>query len=204
MYKSRNKHIFKTHNPNLVIGAVRAFPNFDNTIERMVETFNVVALRNDPMLLEITALYQRFEHGQEFVPIHFADTCPKLEKFQKYITTESMFACVAYRYKGYPLDYERGPVILPTYDEYKKYLIYLCESTDDIMWKWFFEQCVRKYIYDNTAWFSESLMTRRFKVMENTTMPILYSKIFDKEYALSFIEDMYTRNIYELIFTEFK
>lgn len=203
MYKLRSKHIFKTRNPNLVISAIQFFPNINNTVEKMVAVNNTVALRNDPMLLHITAIYTQFNHGEEFVPIHFIDTCPKLEKFQKYITTKSMFACIGYRYTGYPLSHEKSPIIVPTYLEYKKYLSYLCDSSDELMWKWFFVECVKQYIYEKTKHLSEELRHRRFYVIENKKMPIIWSNNFSKKDSLDFIDNMHNRNIYELMFTEF-
>lgn len=193
MYNLRYKNIYRTNNPNLVISAVQYFPKMNNSVEKISQFIGTEKYANNLKLAEIVATYENYYGGHDFVPIHFANTCPKLEKLQKYIKTENMFVCIGYI-----------SLVYPSHIKFKEYVEYYPFDIDSTIWKWLFKQCILSYIHEQTSNWDIETKEHLFNLVGNSYIKFLSDKSLTKEKAMQFINNMYDRNIYEFIINEIR
>ena len=132
--------MYRTNDPNLIISAVQYFPKMNNSVEKISQFIGTEKFAKDLKLTEIVATYENYYGGHDFVPIHFANTCPKLEKLQKYIKTKNMFVCIGYI-----------SLVYPSHVKFKEYVEYYPFDIDSNIWKWLFKQCILSYIHEQTS-----------------------------------------------------
>lgn len=206
MWRTRYKNKFKTSNPRLIITAVQSFPNMTDTVEKAIIEYNVKALQKDPVLLEITSLFW-MDHGCNFIPLYFQDDCPKLAKLPK-LEAKSMFWCVGYQHEAYYRISEHASRIThPGHKKYRELLEYtLDKDVNSSVWQYLFKSAVDQYVNEQTKDWTPEQKSRRFKFICNTDLKFLRVSVDyqpDRGSAMKFLDDMYTRDIYEFIFNEY-
>ena len=212
MWRNRLDREFKTNNPNLIITAVLAFPNFNNTLEEILKYYHAKENQADYVRLHIESLYN-FYSGRDFTPLYFEDTHPQLGRLPN--IGKGWFWCIGY----VPTIFEERnkysrKVILPTHLQYKELLEYSINNLNGYCADYLFKNCVHNYVYEKTKYFNDEQKHRRFQIIENTDLIFLDGKkSFDgrtntsnkpslNEY-LEFIDGMYERDIYEFMFNEY-
>lgn len=216
MWSFRNNNVYKTSNDKYVITAVCSFPNINDTLEKVVDYYRVKTMQKDKKYLEIMSEYY-FYNGANFLPLYFEDDCPKLKKLQALQPKgKGWFWCIGYTHDNYWFSEKRiGTFKLKTFEEIYDMFVYWLENYHfeySSITKWFFEQCVKLYVYKTSPDFDNLLNKRRFDVIENKSLRCItkyiqndYKEIDVKEKAdyIQFIEKMKTRNWYEFVFSEF-
>ena len=203
-WKSRYKNVYKTSNPRLVITAVSSFPNIYDTVEKCIEYYRVKELQKDPNLLFIESLYELF-HGRDFIPLYFEDDCPKLKKLRTDHLSKGMFWCIAYINPCLRKEWG-GKIETPSFTKYLELFKYSLDFLNGYLWEFLFENCVEKYIYEQTENWTDYQKSRRFQLICNSSLNFLRHTAEyhpDKNKCLEFIENLYERNIYEIIVNEY-
>jgi hypothetical protein len=210
MWKNRYK-IYKTSDPNLLITAVRAFPNIEDTIEKANKYYEIDAVAKDEKYREIYAYMNLLHWGRDFIPIAFADRIPKLQKLQNLNPIDkSYFWCV-----GYVSPYLKGgaasinkparSIDLPSFDtmlDWFKYHVKNYNSASSSINTNLFEDALRKYISENSP---EKLdPSRRFNLMYNNATIISFNRDMKTEDMINHLENLKNRDFYEILVNDFK
>lgn len=204
MWKTRYKNTYKTSNPNLIITAVCAFPNIQDSLEKAIEYYGVKDLQKDQMLLEIKADYG-YHNGRYFIPLYFSDDIPKLGKLKD--LGKGFFWCIGYQSPNVIRNSEYSSTYsMPSHKQYKIWLEYWIHTRYigqyDSIANFLFEQCIKAYVYENSKEFDEELKHRRFDVIANHNLR--FKPTENSQDMLKFIDKMYITNWYEFVFKEFK
>lgn len=202
-WKWRYKNLFKTSNPNLIITAIQSFPNLYNTIEKNVELFKTKELQSDSKLLEIMSLHGLLVEGNGFIPLYFEDDCPKLSKLRNLKPKDERkydwFWCICYVYPGYEgLGKGVSKINLPKHQRFCELLEYSIKELDGRYCEFLFNWSIKTYISEQTRNFNEVERYNHYKLGSEVLFDWRYDKI--KSEGLEFIDNMYSRNIYELMF----
>lgn len=200
-WKSIYKNIYKTSNPNLFISAVSSFPNIVDTVEKAIIDYDVKKLQKDSTYLKLEALYQLL-NGRNIIPLYFEDDCPKLKRLPT--LEKGMFWCILYKSEYYTKKSKYSSQIsMPSYIELKQLLTYSENNLEKKYNYFLFPHIVKQYIYDNSKNWSDIEKSRRFQLIENSTLlNIDYDTTYNE--MVDYIKNMESMNIYEFIFKSFK
>ena len=207
------QYTYKTSNPNLRIACVTAFPNIQDTLEKVIEYYEVKKLQRDPLLLDIYSDYYS-QHGNRFIPLYFEDDCPKLAKLEAVNPRgKGSFWCIGYfcphvtQTSQHTSKYD-----MPSHEWYRNRLDHWMDNYHEkysSITKFLFKCAVKKWIYDETENFSDEMKSRRFQLIENSSfrpsLSIIENDHFQtKKGMFDFLDEMYKTNIYEFIYKQFK
>ena len=210
MWKTRYKRKFKTNNPELIITAVRAFPNIQDTVEKAAIYYQTALNQQFPLRKEISSLLN-IEHGCDFIPLYLSDTCPRLANLP--FIDKGWFWCIGYQNKcqTFHNEYSRS-ITYPTHEKYMLLLNYYLSHKEETQMgehhgEYLFTKAVNQFVYENTKGFTEFQNQKRSRVMNSDSLVCLspnrdQSKTKESDY-LPFIEKMYKRDMYEFMFNEY-
>lgn len=198
--------IYKTSNPNLIITAVCAFPNVYNTLEKVIDYYGVKALQKDPLLLDIHSEYEHAS-GRSFIPLYFADDCPKLARLQELTPVgKSFFWCIAYT-NPHVETIRRDAAFMyrqPSHQWFKTRFLYWLENfhfEGSNITTHLFRSTVDTWMYEQTAHFSDKEKSRRFQLTANSYL--VHECKEPKDY-IDFVDQMYKTDIYRFMFEAYK
>lgn len=215
MWRKRYNKEFKYPEKNMFITAIQTFPNMHTTVQHMKDYFKVEENQKDHIRREIDAMTS-LDNGRNFIPVMFEDQEPKLLDFKEiedFGGEKGWFWCVAYRTPCVTIRNEHSSSIMyPSHKEFREYLEYSLSNLNGMDAEWLFEQCVKKWVYEQTSHFTDEAKSRRFYHIENTGLMSLshqrhrfcHDSRLPKERYLQFLDLMYQRDIYEFMFNEFK
>jgi hypothetical protein len=197
--------------PNLVITAVCAFPNIEDTIEKCNKYYEIEELNNDPIYKEMTTYLNYLSMGRDFTPIAFADRIPKLEKLQKLQPVDkSYFWCVGY-VTPYLVGNNRAllkpsrSLNQPTYETFLMWLEHRVKNYDDSTSSTYncslFENALRDYIREK----SDGIVNdnRRFNLIYNNRTVISNKRDMTINDWIDHLKNLPNRDIYEIMVNDF-
>lgn len=205
-FKTYYKRWFKTRNSNIIIVAVRNFPNINDTLEKNVKYYDIKNLQEDHKYTEIIS-FINLMNGCSFTPIIMGDTEPRLEKLNKYFNLGKGYQwCIAYIPKqlregangiaGY-----KRTIDIPNSNTLINWAEYLHNKNSQkfsYVCKELLQYAIRQWIYENSP---ENVdPNRRFQFVQNSTFNIPDNF----EDIMKIIEEMKTKNWYQTIFEMFK
>lgn len=217
MWRERYVKEFKYSQPNMFITAVCAFPNMHDTVDKVKEYYQVEENQKDPIRMEICAL-GNINAGRNFIPLYFEDQEPKLLDFkiaEDFGYKKGWFWCVAYRSPCYIQHYSKSgeetgaSINYPKHKVWREYLEHSLSNLNGYCSEFLFTEAVMHWIYEQTAHWGQRDKSRRFQLIQNTSLECLSCNQFcfyklEKERYIEFLDNMYERDIYEFIFHEFK
>lgn len=198
---SRRYRIYKTDNPQLIITAVQSYPNMINTLDKAVKFFKTNELQSDSKLLEIVSLHGLLRSGCNFTVLHLADTCPKLNNLKN--VGDSWFWCIGYINPAYNVEYRSlnstiSKINEPSHARYYELLEYSINNLDGKYCQFLFDRCIINYISEQTRHFTDEDNHIKYRLGTRVSYDWSEDKICKE--GLQFIDNMYLRNIYELMF----
>jgi len=199
-WKSIYKNVYKTSNPNLFISAVCSFPNIVDTVEKAIVDYEVKQLQKDPIHLKLQALYNIY-NGRRYTPLYFEDDCSKLKNLP-YIN-KGYFWCILYKSEYLTIKSQHSSQISrPSYEELLELLDYSHNNLKGKYNQFLFHHIINSYIYSKTEFFNEKEKSRRFQLIENSSLIGINHKTTYEEMK-EYIKNMNLMNIYEFIFKAF-
>ena len=214
MWKSRYIRRYKTSDPNLIITAVCAFPNIQNTLEKAKEYYEIDKTSKDEKYRDILAYYHLVHGGNEFIPIALSDTVPKLEKLQKLTPIDkSYFWCIAYvspclEGAADSVGKQSNSIKSPSYDVLLDWLKHFVTNYDSSEYssvsRKLFNDALRKYINDYAP--SKLHYHRKFDMIYNNSTFIEFTenRNLTPNDWVAHLENLLNRDIYEIITNDFR
>lgn len=207
MWKLRYKY-YLTKDPQYVITAVSTIKS-QNYFENLNKFYQIEELQNDPIYKELYT-YSLLVDGYDFIPIAFSDKIPKLNNLPKIESFLEMHWCIGY-ISPYFVGQNRNihswkrEIINPGYTvllNWLKHHVYnYTNSQHNSINQNLASECLRAYISENINTITIS-QQRRFKLIYNNKILMLNTE--DPYYWIKHLENLYNRDLYEIIVNDFE
>lgn len=207
MYRTRYYRIFKTKDPSLVIcGVYAALPKIHTTLNSVKQYYEVEQLQKDSIYLELMTEYHTY-NGCDFIPLYFEDQCEKLKRLPKIEDNLNgkLYWCICKKSKNYIKNGEyTSKYNMPNSIWFRNMLEYFVNNYEyehKSITGYLVNNLIKQYIYENTKHFSDKQKQRRFQLIENS---YLNKEFKCKEDYLNLYNEIYKKDIYELMFNYFR